>query len=601
MNALTRGERVPCVSIGLPVYNGEAYLDATFASILAQDFGDFEVIVCDNASTDATPAIAAAWAARDRRVRVYRNETNIGLEGNFDRSLELARGRYFRWAASDDLIATDYLSSCLARLEAAPDAVLCQSWLHVIDGSDRVIGAYDGGLTGAESSDPARRFAAVLSRHLCTHIFGLMRTAALRATRPFAPYYGSDRARLAELVLLGHFVHVPKPLFMSREHPARGSRVLHRQAAARRGSLTLLLYGDYWRAVTTHVQDHGTRARCRLHLLRWWMRDWNLARVAAEITAGVYPPVGEVVHSLKLRFYGPLPQVLPVTPSQELPSAVGRTGPTSGIVQPARPASRIAVVIPVYNQPDDLARTLASVDRQNASFEFFIVDDGSKPPLSLDPAAYRHPLHVITLPVNRGCTVARNVALTRVFDERFDYVALQDAGDVDIGERMARQAQFLDTHRDIAAVGAWAEYVDRAGRHLFVHRAPATAAEIHTRMSYVSAFTHPATMIRVSALVAVGLYDEAFPIAGDYEMFFRLTRAFSTANLPEVLIKKENHPKSLSLGKRRLSLLYRLRAQGRHFCFGSVHAYLGVAKTCVLLLLPYGLVEAVKRRRGFAT
>src|SRR5687767_13012947 len=78
-----REARPPRVSIGLPVFNGEAYLDAAIESLLAQDFTDFELIVCDNASTDNTPAIAAAWAAKDSRVLVYRNETNVGAEANF--------------------------------------------------------------------------------------------------------------------------------------------------------------------------------------------------------------------------------------------------------------------------------------------------------------------------------------------------------------------------------------------------------------------------------------------------------------------------------------------------------------------------------------
>lgn len=262
--------------------------------------------------------------------------------------------------------------------------------------------------------------------------------------------------------------------------------------------------------------------------------------------------------------------------------------------------SRIAVVIPVHDQPDDLRRTLASVDRQDAELEFFIVDDGSTPPLAVDPAEYRHPLHLVRLPTNRGCTVARNAALERILAGEFDYVALQDAGDVDVGERMRRQAEFLDAHPGIAVVGAWARYVDREGRPLYVYQAPVTADEIRARMPFVSAFAHPATMIRVSALREVGGYDEAFPIASDYEIFFRLTRRYETANLAEILIHKEDNPASLSIGRRRGSLLYRLRAQRLHFEAASPRAWLGIAWTLVLLMFPYRAVVAVKRWRGYA-
>jgi glycosyltransferase involved in cell wall biosynthesis len=299
-------ERPPCVSVGVPVLNGEAYLDGALGSLLAQDFPDFEVIVCDNASTDRTAAIVAAWAAKDPRVRVFRNETNIGPESNFNRVFTLARGRYFRWAAHDDLVAPEYLRRCVAALEASPDAVLANSTAQIIDAHGDIIGFYDGGVAGAESPDTAVRFAAlVLSRHLCTDLFGLIRTAALRKTRLHGTYFGSDRALLAELSLLGRFVHLPMPLFQNREHPGRFSRAV----GLWRGLPSLVLLSDYYRAITSHINDRRTRFICRLHLLRWWVSNWNFARVIAELITQVHPPFESVVHRLKLRFYGPLPQI----------------------------------------------------------------------------------------------------------------------------------------------------------------------------------------------------------------------------------------------------------------------------------------------------
>lgn len=262
--------------------------------------------------------------------------------------------------------------------------------------------------------------------------------------------------------------------------------------------------------------------------------------------------------------------------------------------------SRVAVLIPVFNQTDDLRRTLMSIDRQSARVDCFVIDDGSEPPVAIDARDYRVPIRLIRLPQNSGCTRARNVGLGHIVEGGYDYVALQDAGDTDVGERLARQADFLDAHPDIAVVGAWAQYVDRSGRPLYVYRAPADSKAIRARMPYVSAFAHPATMIRVAALERVGHYDERYPIASDYEVFFRLTRAFETANLQEVLILKEDHPNSLSIGQRRRSLRFRLRAQCQHFAWASWRSYLGVLSTLVLLLIPYRLVVAVKNLRGYA-
>ena len=82
----------PRVSIGLPVYNGEKYLRAALDCVVSQEFKDFELILCDNASTDSTEAICREYAARDPRVRYHRNEKNIGATGNYCRVVELARG-----------------------------------------------------------------------------------------------------------------------------------------------------------------------------------------------------------------------------------------------------------------------------------------------------------------------------------------------------------------------------------------------------------------------------------------------------------------------------------------------------------------------------
>jgi len=309
MHAGGKLEQPPCVSIGVPVRNGEAYLDRALASLLAQDFTDFEVLICDNVSTDRTVAIADAWAAKDSRVKVFRNDVNIGAERNFSRVFTLARGRYFRWAAHDDLIDPQYLGRCVAALESAPDAVLSNSWVNIIDDQDRVIGFYDGGVAGASSTDTAERFAAlVLSRHLCTDLFGVIRTDALRKTQLLGPYFGADRALLAELGLLGRFVHVQAPLFSNREHSGRSSRSLGIWRTAG-GLPSLVLLSDYQHAVSTHVSDRRTRLACRMILLRWWASNWNFARVIAEMITRVHPPFEKVVHRLKLRFYGSMPQV----------------------------------------------------------------------------------------------------------------------------------------------------------------------------------------------------------------------------------------------------------------------------------------------------
>src|SRR6187401_3712053 len=113
----------PRLSVGLPVYNGQRFLRAALESILAQTFGDFELIVCDNASTDATEAICREYAARDPRVRYFRHPTNIGPAANYNACFRHARGELFRWAAHDDVIAPQLFQMSIDALDRDPAAV----------------------------------------------------------------------------------------------------------------------------------------------------------------------------------------------------------------------------------------------------------------------------------------------------------------------------------------------------------------------------------------------------------------------------------------------------------------------------------------------
>src|SRR5262245_52548107 len=108
----------PRVTLGVTAYNNERYLPGAFDAIIAQDFGDFEVVVCDNQSTDATWDICQAYADKDSRFRIYRNDRNLGHSTNYARVVSLARGEFFRLTAHDDRIEPTLLSRCVEALDA---------------------------------------------------------------------------------------------------------------------------------------------------------------------------------------------------------------------------------------------------------------------------------------------------------------------------------------------------------------------------------------------------------------------------------------------------------------------------------------------------
>jgi glycosyltransferase involved in cell wall biosynthesis len=124
--------RQPRVTVGLPVFNGGRFLGEAMDSLLAQDFADFEIVICDDASTDETAAIYRRYAALDSRIRIIRNPVHVGGVGNFRRALVEARGELFTWLAQDDLCDATYLSRLVEVFDRNQDAVSCLSGLRFI-------------------------------------------------------------------------------------------------------------------------------------------------------------------------------------------------------------------------------------------------------------------------------------------------------------------------------------------------------------------------------------------------------------------------------------------------------------------------------------
>jgi len=116
--------RKPRVSIGMPVYNAELYLEEALSSLLAQDFEDFEIVISDNCSTDGTRDIIEKFAALDDRIQVFRQKENIGAMANFGAVLDYATGDYFMWRSYDDWSDKNYISALCKLLDENPECSL---------------------------------------------------------------------------------------------------------------------------------------------------------------------------------------------------------------------------------------------------------------------------------------------------------------------------------------------------------------------------------------------------------------------------------------------------------------------------------------------
>jgi glycosyltransferase involved in cell wall biosynthesis len=137
----------PPVTVLMSVHNGAAFLRPAVESVLAQTFADFEFLILDDASTDATPSLLAAWP--DPRIRVLRIEKNIGLTACLNRGLAEARGEFIARQDADDVWMPQRLGEHLAFLRTHPEVGAVGSQVRLIDERDRSLGRKDYPLTHA--------------------------------------------------------------------------------------------------------------------------------------------------------------------------------------------------------------------------------------------------------------------------------------------------------------------------------------------------------------------------------------------------------------------------------------------------------------------
>jgi glycosyltransferase involved in cell wall biosynthesis len=214
------------LAIGLPVYNGETYLEASLDSLLCQTFEEFEVLIADNASTDGTSDICRRYAKADSRIRYIRHPQNLGLVPNHNFVLEQANADLFKWASHDDLYGPDYLKYCVEALDKRPEIVLAHSWTTVIDALGEITARVDYGLATASAHAP-ERFRSLLFADHGDDDLGVIRTAVLRRVAKKDSYYHADRTFISEVCLRGPFYQVPDWMFFRRDHPQRAERACH--------------------------------------------------------------------------------------------------------------------------------------------------------------------------------------------------------------------------------------------------------------------------------------------------------------------------------------------------------------------------------------
>lgn len=408
----------PRVTVGIPVFNGEAFVAEALESLLKQTFSDFEIVVSDNASCDHTEDICRNYAARDPRVRYYRSDVNRGAAWNHNRVFEMARGEFFKWNSADDLCAPEFLARCVEALDQDQSAVMACSSVLVVDELGEVVNQGFIPPEAASRSVVERFRRNSQTDHWCFHIYSLIRSDVLRRAGPMGYYTGADRVLLAYLSLFGRCVLIPDKLLFNRDHPARFTRKFGEKSHqgtvwfdSRAGARKLFPYwGEfrgYLQAISRAPLRRSDRLRCYATMLGWFRSHKD-------------PLLDDVLYYPR-KWFG---------------RVSGGEGVAAASSQAAVPANKLSlgaasvtVVVCTYNRSRELRRALESIAASqmpgSSAWEVLVVDNNSSDATRevVEDFCRRHPgrFRYLFEPV-QGKSYALNAGIANAYGEILAFV-----------------------------------------------------------------------------------------------------------------------------------------------------------------------------------
>lgn len=256
--------------------------------------------------------------------------------------------------------------------------------------------------------------------------------------------------------------------------------------------------------------------------------------------------------------------------------------------------TKLAVLIPCFNNPSGLETTLRLLEPIQTPFDVVIVDDGSIPALEIPKNIGSHAIQALRLEQNQGIEGALNAGLAWILEHEYGFIARLDAGDEPRSDRFEKQLGVLVLQPKIGLVGVHTEFVRPSGERLYVWRPPTEPKQLRSFMHLQNPFVHSGVMYRANAIRDVGVYGHTFPAAEDYELFWRIACRFEIAMIGEVLMCCELNPAGISVQKRRRQSVSLLRVRLRYFDPRVLESYVGVLRGALAYALPLEMVNAIK-------
>jgi len=256
----------------------------------------------------------------------------------------------------------------------------------------------------------------------------------------------------------------------------------------------------------------------------------------------------------------------------------------------------LSVIMSVFNGEKYVRETVESVLNQSfRDFEFIIVNDGSTDGTLEILRSFRDKRIRIINQENRGLTKSLNRGIG---DSEGRYIGRIDCGDIALENKFEVQLNFLEKNKEIYGVGTWANLIDEEGNMVGMLKYPTKYEEIRKVILRYNPFVHPSLMFKKEVFDEIGLYDESFEFAQDYDLMLRAVSRFKIVNLPQVLLNYKISEKAISSRKMKkqeyFALKARIKALSRYGYPKLGHFYL--IKPFFSFLVPVALKKYVVRK-----
>ncbi|MDN3491587.1 glycosyltransferase [Winogradskyella bathintestinalis] len=248
---------------------------------------------------------------------------------------------------------------------------------------------------------------------------------------------------------------------------------------------------------------------------------------------------------------------------------------------------KLVVLIPHYNDPEGLQKSIGSIDEES-QVDVFVIDDGSslKPnEKELIDSYSNGEIFFNYLEENKGLSYALNTGIEFALKNNYKYTGRLDCRDLFVKNKCTKQLAFLESHKNIKLLGTWAKMVDEHNNQLYILKHPINHKKIKKNMYLNNMFVHPSVIMRTDIFSDLGDYNIKYTKAAqDFELFFRIVKKYETANYPEALLIYEMSLNSISSKRRKLQVKSRINIIKDNFYFGFYPIY-GIARSSLLYFL----------------